>query len=128
MSVRAKITGTGMYVPERVVTNEDLTHLMDTTEEWIEQRTGIRERRWIQEGQQPADLAHAATLQALEAASITPADVDLILLATLSAQADFPCAFDREQEDPAPSLVFTPSSFSVSCPTLRHQHGRRIHR
>jgi 3-oxoacyl-[acyl-carrier-protein] synthase-3 len=90
MSVRAKITGTGMYVPDRVVTNHDLTLLMDTTDEWIQQRSGVCERRWIEEGQQPADLARAAVEQALEAAGIAATDLDLILLATLSAQADFP--------------------------------------
>lgn len=90
MSLRAKITGTGMYVPDRVVTNHDLTLLMDTSEEWIEQRSGVRERRWVREGQGPVDLAHAAAAQALEAAGLERADLDLVMLATLSAQADFP--------------------------------------
>ncbi len=79
-----------MYVPNRVVTNDDLARIMDTSDEWIQQRTGIRERRWIEPGQQPADLAEAATRQALEAAGLEPRDVDLILLGTLSSQADFP--------------------------------------
>jgi 3-oxoacyl-[acyl-carrier-protein] synthase-3 len=88
--VRAKITGTGMYVPERRVTNKDLEGLMDTTDEWIRQRSGIVERRWIQEGQTPADLAEKAAREAIERAGVEPEDVDCIVLATLSAQADFP--------------------------------------
>jgi 3-oxoacyl-[acyl-carrier-protein] synthase-3 len=87
---RAKITGTGMHVPERRVTNKDLEALMDTTDEWIRQRSGIVERRWIRAGELPADLAEKAARQALESAGLEPADLDCIVLATLSAQADFP--------------------------------------
>jgi 3-oxoacyl-[acyl-carrier-protein] synthase-3 len=79
-----------MYVPDRVVTNADLTQWMDTTEEWIEQRTGIQERRWIEPGQKPSDLARAATLAALEQADLGVGDIDCILLATLSPEHDFP--------------------------------------
>jgi 3-oxoacyl-[acyl-carrier-protein] synthase-3 len=88
--LRAKITGTGMYVPERRVTNKDLEALMDTTDEWIRQRSGIAERRWIREGEKPADLAEKASRQALERAGLEAGDLDCIVLATLSAQADFP--------------------------------------
>jgi 3-oxoacyl-[acyl-carrier-protein] synthase-3 len=88
--MRAKISGTGMYVPNRVVTNDDLSKLMDTSDEWIQQRTGVVERRWIEPGQQPANLALAATQQALDAAGLEASDIDCILLGTLSAQADFP--------------------------------------
>jgi 3-oxoacyl-[acyl-carrier-protein] synthase-3 len=79
-----------MYVPDRVVTNDELASLMDTTDEWIRQRTGIEERRYIEPGQQPADLACAATKRALEAAQLGPEDIDCIVLTTLSSQADFP--------------------------------------
>ena len=88
--LRAKITGTGMSIPDRVVTNDDMTQWMDTSDEWIRQRTGIHERRWIDEGQTPADLAEAACRDALANAELEPSDVDCILLATLSPQADFP--------------------------------------
>jgi len=88
--VRSRISGTGMYVPDRVVTNDDLTELMDTTDEWIQQRTGIRERRWIEEGQTPADLAHAAAVAALDDAGLEASDLDCILLATLSPEHHFP--------------------------------------
>jgi 3-oxoacyl-[acyl-carrier-protein] synthase-3 len=88
--LRAKLTGTGMCVPDKRVTNKDLEALMDTSDEWIRQRSGIVERRWISEGQQPADLAEAASRQALERAGLEPSEIDCIVLATLSSQADFP--------------------------------------
>jgi 3-oxoacyl-[acyl-carrier-protein] synthase-3 len=88
--LRARVTGTGMYVPGRVVTNQDLTQWMDTSDEWIRQRTGIAARRWIEEGQKPADLAEKACRDALRNAELEPEDVDCILLGTLSPQADFP--------------------------------------
>ncbi len=90
MPSSAKITGTGMYVPDRVVTNHDLARLMDTSDEWIRQRSGIAERRFIEPGQQPADLALKASRRALEAAGREPGEIECIVLATLSAQADFP--------------------------------------
>ena len=90
MGLRAKITGTGMYVPDRVVTNDDLAQLMDTSDEWIRQRSGIRERHHIEQGQTPVDLAQAASERALEAAGVEAGDLDGIVLATLSPEADFP--------------------------------------
>ena len=90
MNRRARIVGTGMCVPDRVVTNDDLAELMDTSDEWIVQRSGIRERRYIEPGTQPADLARAASERALEAANLETSDIDCIVLATLSPQADFP--------------------------------------
>jgi 3-oxoacyl-[acyl-carrier-protein] synthase-3 len=90
MPTSAKITGTGMYVPERVVTNDDLARLMDTSDEWIRQRTGIVERHYIDPGQTPADLALEASRRALEAAGREAGEIDCIVLATLSPQADFP--------------------------------------
>jgi len=87
---RARITGTGMFVPDRVVTNDDLSGLMDTSDEWIQQRTGIRERRWVEPGQTPTDLASAAAEQALADAGLEAGDIDCILLATLSPEHHFP--------------------------------------
>jgi len=88
--LRARISGTGMYVPDRVVTNDELAQRMDTSDEWIQKRTGIRERRYIEPGTEPSDLALAASKNALEAAGLEPQDVDCIILATLSSQAEFP--------------------------------------
>jgi 3-oxoacyl-[acyl-carrier-protein] synthase-3 len=90
MDTRAKITGTGMYVPERVVTNDELAALMDTSDEWIRQRSGIAERHYIVEGETPADLARIASQRALAAAGFEASEIDCIVLATLSPQADFP--------------------------------------
>jgi 3-oxoacyl-[acyl-carrier-protein] synthase-3 len=88
--MRAKITGTGMAVPKRIVTNDDLSKQMDTSDEWIRQRSGIEQRHWVSEGETPSTLAHEATLAALEQAGLEPGDLDCILLATLSAEHDFP--------------------------------------
>lgn len=88
--MRAKIIGTGMSVPERVVTNHDLEKMMDTSDEWIRQRSGIVERRYVSEGETPADLAERASRAALEAAGLEPGEVDAIVLATLSSHAEFP--------------------------------------
>jgi len=88
--IRARISGTGMQLPERVVSNDDLTKLMDTTDEWIRQRSGIQTRRYVEPGQKPSELACGAVEQALDAAGLGPDDVDLVVLATLSAEADFP--------------------------------------
>ena len=76
------VLGTGLAVPDRVVTNDDLSRLMDTSDEWIRARTGIRERRWVHEGETGADLALAASRRAMEAAGVEPGDLDAIVYAT----------------------------------------------
>jgi len=90
MTIRSKIVGTGMGVPEHVVTNHDLAKLMDTSDEWIRQRSGIVERRHIREGELPSELAERASRRALDAAGLEPGDLDGIVLATLSSEHDFP--------------------------------------
>ncbi|HEX6617573.1 MAG TPA: beta-ketoacyl-ACP synthase III [Gemmatimonadales bacterium] len=79
---RARFLGTGFAVPDRVVTNDDLAAVMDTSDQWIRTRTGIQERRWVREGETGAELAHQATLRALDAAGLEPRDLDLIVYAT----------------------------------------------
>jgi 3-oxoacyl-[acyl-carrier-protein] synthase III len=79
---RAHFLGTGLAVPDRVVTNDELSQLMDTSDEWIRIRTGIQQRRWVQAGETNAALAHAATLKALEAAGLEAAAIDAIVYAT----------------------------------------------
>ncbi|HEX7601855.1 MAG TPA: beta-ketoacyl-ACP synthase III [Polyangiaceae bacterium] len=88
----AYISGTGGYVPPRVVTNNDLREKygIDTTHEWIFQRTGIEERRYADEGVGTSDLAVHASKQAIERAGLTPKDIDMILFATLSPDMHFP--------------------------------------
>jgi 3-oxoacyl-[acyl-carrier-protein] synthase-3 len=88
--INSRILGLGHCLPERVVTNQDLTRLMDTSDEWIRQRTGIRERRFIGVDTGPADLALGAATGALREAGVAAADLDLILLGTLSPDIDFP--------------------------------------
>ncbi len=72
MNVRARIAGVGMYVPERVVTNADLEKLMDTSDAWIQQRSGIRERRHVAPGQTPTDLAEPTPQSAGIASRFVP--------------------------------------------------------
>ena len=84
-----EIIGQGYYVPEKVVTNDDLQKLMDTSDEWIRKRTGIEERRWV-DGESTSDLALIAAQRAIESAGIKKADIELIIFATLSPDHDFP--------------------------------------
>ena len=90
--VNARILGVGHHVPNNVVTNTDLTRVMDTSDEWIQQRTGIRQRHFVTEDQGPADLAVHAAREALREAALAPGDLDLILLGTLSPDVDFPAS------------------------------------
>ncbi len=87
---RTAILGTGYHVPDRVVTNDDLTGFMETSDEWIRERTGIEERRWVKEGDTGAAMALAASRMALEEAGIEAGEVDAIVLATLSPDHFFP--------------------------------------
>ena len=91
MSVlRSVVTGVGGYLPERVVTNTELSQTVDTSDAWIRERTGIHERRQAAEGEGSSDLAVAAALRALEAAGRTAADIDLIIVATTTPDLTFP--------------------------------------
>jgi 3-oxoacyl-[acyl-carrier-protein] synthase-3 len=86
----SRITGTGSYLPEKVVTNADLERLVDTSDEWIVTRTGVRERRVAAEGENTVDLAEHAACRAIEAAGISTSDIDLIVLATTTPDQVFP--------------------------------------
>jgi 3-oxoacyl-[acyl-carrier-protein] synthase-3 len=90
MNHRSRVLGIGMSVPSRVVTNHELATLMETSNEWIIERTGIEERHWVSEGETGTTLATAASKQAIERAGLTPRDIDLIILATLSPDFNFP--------------------------------------
>jgi 3-oxoacyl-[acyl-carrier-protein] synthase-3 len=87
---RSAITGVGGYLPEHVVTNADLAKFVDTSDEWIVERTGIHSRRHTVEGQATSDLAVEAAKAALTAAGRTPAEVDLIVVATTTPDLTFP--------------------------------------
>src|SRR5215471_13403951 len=84
------IRGSGMFVPEGVVTNDRMSLLMDTSDEWIQQRTGIRERRYARRGTSSSELGFEAAKRALEDAELTAADIDLILFATMTPDHYFP--------------------------------------
>jgi len=90
MKRRIKITGTGFYVPDKVLTNFDLEKIVDTTDEWIITRTGIRERRIASEEQATSDLAIEASKRALEKARLKAKDIDLIIMATSTPDTLFP--------------------------------------
>src|SRR3954452_18569734 len=84
------IIGTGSYVPDKVLSNEDLSKLVDTSDEWITTRTGIKERRIAAKDEQTSDMATKAALKALEQAEVEPKDIDLILVATATPDMLFP--------------------------------------
>jgi 3-oxoacyl-[acyl-carrier-protein] synthase-3 len=86
----ARVMGTGGYLPERVLTNTELERMVDTTDEWIRERTGIRERRWVEPGDRGSRLAAEATRRALEHAGLEAGDLDAIVFATLSPDHYFP--------------------------------------
>ena len=90
MSPYAHITGWGMYAPQQVVTNHDLSKIVDTSDEWIVSRTGIRERHIANEEETNVMMAAEASLRALEVANINPRDIDLIIVATSSPEQFFP--------------------------------------
>ena len=79
---RAVFLGTGMAVPDRVVTNDELSTLMDTSDEWIRTRTGIAERRWVRDGETGVSLALTASRAALDMARLEAGDIDAIIYAT----------------------------------------------
>jgi 3-oxoacyl-[acyl-carrier-protein] synthase-3 len=98
--MRSRVLSTGAYVPPKVVTNFDLEKLMETSDDWIQQRSGIKERRWVEPGQQTTlSMAVAASKQALERAKLQPDDIDMIIFGCLVADYIFPgtgCLIQRE--------------------------------
>jgi len=88
--IYSRIAGTGSYLPEKVLTNDDLAKFVDTSDEWISTRTGIRERHIAADGETTCDLAYHAAVRAMEAAGVTAADLDLIVLGTTTPDLVFP--------------------------------------
>jgi 3-oxoacyl-[acyl-carrier-protein] synthase-3 len=88
--MRSVISGSGMHVPPKVVTNDDLARIMDTSDEWIQVRTGITERRFAAEDEATSDLAAAAAGEAIRDSGLTEADIDYVVLATMTPDFFFP--------------------------------------
>jgi 3-oxoacyl-[acyl-carrier-protein] synthase-3 len=88
--LKSRITGTGSYVPSIVITNADLEKKIDTSDEWITERTGIRERRVVKESEAASDLGLKAAKRAMKDAGVRPADIDMVIVATMSGDMPMP--------------------------------------
>lgn len=97
MILRSHIVGCGSYLPARVVTNAEMASMVDTSDEWIIERTGIRQRHIAAEGETTSDLATAAAERALQAAEIKASEVDLLIVATATPDNTFPATATRVQ-------------------------------
>ena len=86
----SKITGTGSYLPEKIVTNADLEKILDTSDQWIQERTGICERRVAHEGETSGDMAEVAAQRAMESAGVNPEEIGLLVLGTTTPDLVFP--------------------------------------
>ena len=97
MSNRILMTGVGAYLPEKVITNDDLAQWVDTSDEWIKQRTGIAQRHMVADGELTSDLAINAANEALNHADLTASDIDLIVVATTTPDDTFPSTATKVQ-------------------------------
>ena len=98
MILRSQIVGSGCYLPSRIVTNTELAAKVDTSDEWIVERTGIRQRHIAAEGETTSDLATAAAQAALKSAGLTGADIDLLVVATATPDNTFPATATKVQQ------------------------------
>jgi 3-oxoacyl-[acyl-carrier-protein] synthase-3 len=120
---RSRILGTGRYSPARVVTNADLERMVETSDAWIVERTGIRERRVAAEGETTSDMAAAAGRAALDAAGLTAADLDMIVVGTISGDVPMPaCAVYVQQKLGASTIP----AFDVSAACAGFLYGLSI--
>ncbi len=116
--LRSVVRGVGAYLPARIVTNDDLAQTLDTSDAWIRDRTGIRERRIAAEGELTSDLATAAARRALERADLSPSSIDLVILATSTPDHTFPAtatAVQRKLGMP-PAIVFDQQAVCAGFP------------
>ena len=97
MAIRSKIIGCGSYLPENVVTNDDLARKVDTSDEWIQARTGIKQRHIAAEGELTSDLARKAALEAISHAGIDAQEIDIIILGTTTPDNTFPSTATKIQ-------------------------------
>ena len=98
MTMRSIVKGVGSYLPARIVSNDELSKTVDTSDEWIRQRVGIRQRHFAAEGEFTSDLATAAGMNALKHAGLEPADIDLIIVATTTPDLTFPATATLVQQ------------------------------
>jgi 3-oxoacyl-[acyl-carrier-protein] synthase-3 len=97
MTIRSRIIGCGSYLPSKILTNDELAKTVDTSDDWITARTGIRQRHIAAEGEMTSDLAYAAAVRAMEHAGVTAADVDMIIVATATPDNTFPATAAKVQ-------------------------------
>ncbi|GGF70896.1 3-oxoacyl-[acyl-carrier-protein] synthase 3 [Terasakiella brassicae] len=97
MALRSRILGCGSYLPEKIVTNDDLAKFVDTSDDWITARTGIKQRHMVTDGELTSDLARKAALNAIEHAGIDVQDIDLIVLGTTTPDNTFPSTATKVQ-------------------------------
>ena len=97
MIVRSRILGCGAYLPDKVLTNDDLAKIVDTTDEWITERTGIKRRHIVREGETTSDLALEAARRALAASGIEAGELDMVIVATTTPDETFPSTATRVQ-------------------------------
>ena len=90
MSLMARIIGTGCYLPKKVLTNQDFEKMVETSDEWISSRTGIKERRIAAQDESTSDMGYQAALAALHDAEVLPEEIDLVLVATITPDQAFP--------------------------------------
>lgn len=120
---RSQIIGTGSYAPEKVLTNKDLEKLVDTTDEWITERTGIKERHMAAEGELTSDMATKAAVRALEMAKTRPEDLDLIIVGTISPDMPMPSCAAFVQQKLGAKKAF---AFDVSAACAGSLYGMSI--
>jgi len=104
MSLASRIISTGSYVPDRIVSNEDIAPLLGVDASWIEERSGIQERRWVDGTTSTSELAYEASIRALKRAELSADEIDMVILATISPDHDFPgtaCFLQEKLDIPA---------------------------
>lgn len=134
--MRARITGTGSYLPERIMTNQELEQMVDTNSEWIVARTGIKERRIVADGECTSDMAVIAAQRAMEMAGVTADQIDLIVMGTITGDYPWPATACVVQAKLGASKAFA-YDLSAACSGflyalsnandfIRSGHGRRV--
>lgn len=121
--IGVKILSTGSYVPEKVLTNFDLEKMVETSDEWISTRTGIKERRVLDKSQVTSDLAYNAAIKAIEKAKISVDDIDLIIVATISGDAPMPstaCYLQKKLK------AFNATAFDISAACSGFIYGTTV--